>query len=317
MKKSKLFIIYILLFMVSFFISALVTINLTGSAPQKLLKTDYSGEIIKELSYENKVGHKYDLYIPDDADKKTPQNLILFIHGGSFNSGRKEDGDSWCKFYASRGYITATLDYTLQNQGEVADLYLMNEEVKNCVTAIKEYGQTHGYSFDGMAVCGVSAGGTLAMNYAYKCVSASAIPVKFVFQLAGPADFEPSDWDVLIRVNKWSDEKEFVKQMTGYDFTDEQMANKEYIFSINGISPAMLIDKNSVPTLCGYGLKDHLVPQSSREKLVKALAENSVPYDYLPFPNSNHGMYADIDVMQQFIDLSLEYCEKYFSESIK
>lgn len=39
--------------------------------------------------------------------------------------------------------------------------------------------------------------------------------------------------------------------------------------------------KNPVPTLCGYGLKDHLVP-----------------HDYLPFPNSNHGMYADHDVMQ-------------------
>ncbi len=314
MKKSKLIIMYAVLFIIVFLASALITINLTGSAPQKLLKTDFSGEIVANLPYESESGHKYDLYIPDTADASEPQHLILYIHGGSFNSGAKEDGDAWCRFYASQGYITATLDYTLQNKGCPADLYLMNQEVANCVTAVKEYCQTLGYTIEGMATCGVSAGGTLAMNYAYKCTETSAIPVRFVFQLAGPADFEPSDWEILIRVNKWADQKEFVKQMAGHSFTDAQIANGEHAQYIDDISPARLINENSVPTLCGYGLNDHLVPHSSREELVKSLAENGVPYDYLPFPNSNHGMYADLDVMQQFIDLSLDYCERYFPE---
>ncbi len=312
MKKTKLIILYAVLFAVVFLASALVTINLTGSAPQKLLKTEYRGEIIADLPYENKNGHKYDLYIPDTADTAEPQQLILYIHGGSFNSGAKEDGDAWCKYYASHGYITATLEYTLQNQGKDADLNLMNEEVANCVAAINDYCQALGYTMDGMATCGVSAGGTLAMNYAYKCAATSAIPVKFVFQLAGPADFEPSDWDVLIRVNKWADQKEFIKQMTGSTFTEEQIEKGEHRPDIDAISPARLVDENTVPTLCGYGLKDHLVPHSSREKLIEALADHGVPHDYLPFPNSNHGMYADLDVMQQFIEQSLECCEEYF-----
>ncbi len=313
MKKSKLIIIYLLLFVIVFLASALISVNLTGAAPQKLLRVDYSGETIKDLSYENENGHQYDLYIPNDADTQMPQNLILFIHGGSFNSGKKEDGDLWCKYYASHGYITATLDYTLQNRDRNADLYLMNDEIASCITAIKAYCETLGYTINAMATCGVSAGGTLAMNYAYKCADSSEIPVKFVFQLAGPSDFDPSDWDILIRVNKWSGRKEFVKQMTGQTFTDEQMANGEYELYIDNISPARLINKDTVPTLCGYGLTDHLVPPSSREELTKALAENSVPHNYLPFPNSNHGMYADLDIMQQFIDMSLEYCRLYFS----
>ncbi len=313
MKKWKLILIYVLLFVIVFLASALITMNLTGSAPQKLLKVDYHGGIIKDLPYKNENGHKCDLYIPDSVDTQAPQNLILFIHGGSFNSGAKEDGDAWCKFYASHGYITATLDYTLQNQGKDADLNLVNDEVASCVTAIKNYCEKLGFTFDGMATCGVSAGGTLAMNYAYQCAETSAIPVKFVFQLAGPADFEPSDWDILIRVNRWGDKKEFVKQMTGQFFTDAQMANGEHEPYIDAISPARLVNEDSVPTLCGYGLKDHLVPPASREALTKALAENGVPHDYLPFPNSNHGMYADLDVMQKFLDMSLEYCEKYFS----
>lgn len=70
----------------------------------------------------------------------------------------------------------------------------MNEEILSCVAAIKEQASQLGIDLTQMATCGVSAGGTLAMNYAYKNADISAIPVKFVFQLAGHASFEPSDW---------------------------------------------------------------------------------------------------------------------------
>lgn len=67
-------------------------------------------------------GHKYDLYVPSNIDKGKAQQLILYIHGGSFNSGTKEDGEVWCKYYASKGYITASLDYSLQTVQEDASL---------------------------------------------------------------------------------------------------------------------------------------------------------------------------------------------------
>ena len=44
-----------------------------------------------------------------------------------------------------------------------------------------------GYRVTGMAASGVSAGGTLAMNLAYG--GNSAIPVRFVFELAAPTYF--------------------------------------------------------------------------------------------------------------------------------
>ena len=75
------------------------------------------GAVCGKLPYKNDNGHKYDLYIPAGLQSEEDQYLILFIHGGSFNSGAKEDGDAWCKFYATKGYITATADYTLQTHG--------------------------------------------------------------------------------------------------------------------------------------------------------------------------------------------------------
>ncbi len=303
--------------MIVFVMSAIVSINITGSAPQRLLSVEsknFIGTIYKDLNYKNQNDNKYDLYVPEGLDKRKNQKLILYIHGGSFNSGSKEDGDLWCKYYASKGYITATIDYTLQMQGLDADLNLMNEEVRNSVNAILEESKRLGYHIDEMAVSGVSAGGTLAMNYAFKQADTSAIPVRFVFQLAAPVDFEPKDWGLLMKVNGIKTDLGFVESMTGAKVTEVMMASGEYTSYIDTISPARLVNEKSVPTLVGYGLRDHCVPVDLKYLLFDALEKYKVPYDYIEFPNSNHGMYSDRDKLEEFLSLSLNYCEKYFSK---
>ena len=309
MKKKTKIIIFILIFIITFLLSAIIRINLLGSAPMKLIKVNWNediGTIYKDLNYENTNNNKYDLYIPNNLNKEDNQYLIVFIHGGSFNSGKKEDGDVWCKFYASKGYITATIDYTLQNHGKDASINLMNKEIENSIKAIKEHLNDLGYKVKGMATSGVSAGGTLAMNLAYN--GNSVIPVKFVFQLAGPTYLEPSEWGLLKKVDKLDNDEEFYEMMTGIPF-DKNLSQQE----IDKISPSKLINENTPPTLIGYGLKDHCVPLGQKFYLIDALKENKIKYDYIEFPKSNHGMYNDLDKMQEFIDKSLEYCDKYFN----
>ena len=306
MKKKTKAAIFIIAFIVTFIVSAFIRIALLGHAPEKLLKViwnDSVGTVYKNQDYENSNGHQYDLYVPAGLDKEQNQNLILFIHGGSFNSGTKEDGDAWCKFYAEKGYITATVDYTLQAHGQEASIYLMNHEIESAVRAIKEQAETLGYHVTGMAPCGVSAGGTLAMNLAYN--GNSEIPVKFVFQMAAPTYFEPGEWSLLMRVDNLETEDEFCEMMTGKTMTD-------YSREIQNISPACIVSDNSVPSLIGYGLIDHCVPLSQKYYLMEAYDEYHVPYDYIEFPKSNHGMYNDLDKFQIFLDKSLEYADRYF-----
>ena len=306
MKKRTKIVLYIAVFVIVFVGSALVRIVLLGSAPERLIHVKWNdsvGTVYANQKYENANGHKYDLYIPSGLDEKQSQYLILFIHGGSFNSGAKEDGDAWCKYYATKGYITATVDYTLQAHGQEASIYLMNSEIESAVKAIKEQAEALGYRIAGMAPCGVSAGGTLAMNLAYN--GNSEIPVKFVFQLAAPTYFDPSEWSLLMRVDKLKTEDEFCAMMTGKTMTD-------YSREIQKISPACIVSADSVPSLIGYGLIDHCVPLSQKYYLIKAYDKYRVPYDYIEFPKSNHGMYNDPDKLRLFLDKSLEYADRYF-----
>lgn len=306
MKKRTKVVLYIAVFLIVFVGSALVRIALLGGAPERLIRVKWNdsvGTVYANQEYENTNGHKYDLYIPSGLDESQSQYLILFIHGGSFNSGAKEDGDAWCKYYATKGYITATVDYTLQAHGQEASIYLMNSEIESAVKAIKEQAEALGYRIAGMAPCGVSAGGTLAMNLAYN--GNSEIPVKFVFQLAAPTYFEPSEWSLLMRVDKLKTEDEFCAMMTGKTMTD-------YSREIQKISPACIVSADSVPSLIGYGLIDHCVPLSQKYYLINAYDKYQVPYDYIEFPKSNHGMYNDLDKLQLFLDKSMQYADRYF-----
>ncbi len=108
----------------------------------------------------------------------------------------------------------------------------MNQEIEAAVRAVKQKAEDLGYRITGMAPCGVSAGGTLAMNLAYN--GNSVIPVKFVFQLAAPTYFDPAEWSLLMRVDKLKTENEFCEMMTGKKLED-------YSQEIRSISPACLV----------------------------------------------------------------------------
>lgn len=147
--KNRKIGMLIFLFVVSFIVGMLINIQRLGSLPMKLIQVEWNdtvGCVYENLDYENPSDHKYDLYVPKNLDTPESKCLILYIHGGSFNSGSKEDGDAWCKYYTSKGYVTATVDYTLQSKKEKseeellnASLELMNEEILICITKISTF----------------------------------------------------------------------------------------------------------------------------------------------------------------------------------
>ena len=143
------------------------------------------------------------------------------------------------------------------------------------------------------------------MNLAYN--GNSAIPVKFVFQMAAPTYFEPSEWSLLMKVDKLASATDFCKMMTGKELDD-------YTLDIQKISPAGIVNDDSVPSLIAYGRIDHCVPVNQKYYLMGAYILHDVPYDYIEFPKSNHGMYNDLDKLQEFLDKSLEYADRYFRE---
>lgn len=306
---------YVVLFAAVFVLSFHASIVRTVSVALKPLKvkwTHRSGIICRDLPYKNDYGNAYDLYIPAGLDPNRDQVLILYIHGGGFTGGTKDGGKLWCKFLADKGYITAAVDYTVHNKKHSSDLHRMNQEISDCVEAICKRCQELGYRVTGMATTGESAGGCLAMLYAYSQPTDAPIPIKFVFQQTGPAHFDPADWGNSDAEAAAS----FLSMMTGKRITSEMVVNGEAEQEMIAISPACLVNSGTVPTLCAYGPKDKIVPPVLKFKLFEAFEQYGVPYDYIEFPNSNHGMYSDPDKQREYITKVLEYCKTYLKNQV-
>lgn len=312
MKKALHFILYAVLFIGVFAGSAYIAMIYHASTQQRIMKVDWNdsvGTVYSDLRYGDGEYHTYSLYMPANLDKNQPQSLILDIHGGGFTAGDKTDDDAVCRYYASKGLIVAAMNYTYLGV-DGASLNSMMEEALQCVDAVREQCASMGYHVTEMATTGSSAGGCLAMLYAYRNAKESSIPVKFVFQQTGPATFDKEFWGDT--TDNYEMQALSASLYTGKTIVPESVGTGEYQQYVDEISPAALISDTTVPTLCAYGPKDKIIPTQLKYLLFNNLAEHHIPYDYIEFPHSNHGMYDDPDKTQEYLAKSLEYCERYF-----
>ena len=281
-------------------------------APLKVDFSDEMGTKYSDITFGKWSDTSYDLYIPVNLKDEKECSLILFVHGGSFSAGDKADEDAWCKFFASKGYITATVNYSLMGEGRESNINLMNEQIFACVKAIKEGCISRGYDIKQMAISGQSAGGCLAMLYAYSHGEDSPIPVKFVFQQTGPASFHVEHWGGEVTSESYSEVASAVLGWSGKVISEEMVADGSYRKIIDEISPLCLVDENTVPTLCAYSTEDAVVPPSIKFILFEQFERYGVTYEFVHYENSNHGLMNDPDKQEYFVNRSLEYCDMYF-----
>lgn len=315
MKKLgiALLILFILFIAIVFFMTGCTAILVNNYyAPLAVDFNDKVGTKYSDINFGKWSDISYDLYIPAELNKEKECSLILFIHGGSFNAGDKADEDAWCKFFTSKGYITATLNYSLMGDGKSSNINLMNEQIFACVKAIKNDCLDRGYDIKQMATAGQSAGGCLAMLYAYSHREDSPIPVKFVFQQTGPASFHVEHWGGEVTEESYSEVVSAVLGWTGKEITEEMVADGSYRKYIDEISPLCLVDENTVPTLCAYSKEDSIVPPSIKFILFEQFEKYGVTYEFVHYVKSNHGLMRDPDKQKYFVNRSVEYCDIYF-----
>ncbi len=267
------------------------------------------GRVLTGLSYGTAKSNKYDLYLPKSLDPKADAPLLLLIHGGSWTEGKRGDVAYACKYYAKNGCITATMDYSLISE-KTPDVTIktMLDEITACIAAIRKQLEKEGCHAPKLAVGGFSAGGHLALLYAYSRASESAIPVAFVFDKVGPVSFHKEFWGDRIAA-----------MLIGYgahiEVDPKKLDTPEMKAAADSLSPLHFIGPKSPPTVFAYGGKDDLVKPIHRDELAKSLEEHHVPHVRVDFPNSNHMLWDDPDSTAAFRKAVLQYCETYMKPS--
>ena len=313
-KKGKRMFIFIciLAFIISFAGSALFKITYQPKWAKKYSVdwNDSIGTIYKDISYVDKESNKFDLYVPKDNSKEN-YGLVVYLHAGGFTTGDKSDDKQILQWLCSKGYVTAGINYTLRTDENNTSVYSQSLEIKDAMPIVVEEAKKLGYNLNEMAISGGSAGGTLAMLYAYRDAEESPIPVKMMFEMVGPPSFFAEDWDTYGLDKNNEAAAGLFGVMLGSEIDKEIIGTDELQEVMKPISAYAWINENSVPSVIAYGTYDKVAPFKAVRHLVNALEENNVDYKYFEAPHSGHGLQNDDKVYEEFMATVVEYLDKY------
>lgn len=317
-KKGRGMFVFICIaaFIVSFGIGAVSKVAIKPSWAKKysVQMTDEIGMVYKDISYGGGEANKFDLYVPADGGKEN-YGLVVYLHAGGFTSGDKSGDAEMLSWLCSKGYVAAGINYTLRTNDNDKSVYSQSMEIKEAMPIVVEEAERLGYHIDKMAISGGSAGGTLAMLYAYRDAVDSPVPVKMMFELVGPSSFYRSDWGVYGLDQDTDQSREAAADlfgiMLGKEINVDIIDTPQYDEIIKPISAFMWIDENSVPSVIAYGTHDRVCPFMTSAHLVNALKENGVDYQYFEMPHSGHGLQNDDKMYGQYMNTVEEYLDKY------
>lgn len=180
---------------------------------------------------------KMDVYFPEnDTEKKRP--LLLYVHGGGF-SGGKRDSERYNKFaemMTYKGYVNATIDYTLTMKGKS---FGCDQPASNKINTFLQAG----YDL------------SRATQYFIQNASRFGIDTNKIVILGSSAGAE-----TVIHAAYWNAVKEDGEEK----FLSEEFKYAGVISMAGAISTLDIITKeNAIPTQLFHGTCDNLVPYAT------------------------------------------------------
>lgn len=265
-------------------------------------------KVYRDVRYCDAENGVMDIYIPRKAYDREYNGCVLFIHGGSWTGGDKKEEFLRCRNVANKGYIAATMNYTLQGEHN-ADSYhvgIVLDEITMALQKLQAFALEKGIVINKAATSGYSAGAHLSMLYSYSRQDSSPIEIVFTANMAGPAEISFDVWgkDTAIAIGE---------RLTGKNITDEMIASGEAEELLRNISPTSYVTDKTPPSIFIYGGKDTTVNKANGEALKAKFEGAGVDCTYIFASKSNHLLFRNIGKRLSYNKTIVKYCEKYFN----
>jgi len=221
---------------------------------------------------------KMEICYPKPAPPE-PWPVLIYIHGGGWNHGSKNQHANKIIGYAKRGYVGVAIEYRLTPEGAVFPAQI--EDCKLAVRYLRAHAQKYHLDPDRIGVWGSSAGAHLASllgtlppgkfegtggweNYSSR--------VQAVVDWFGPADFTSEfadQWRSLIALlgKKPSEDPEWAK----------------------AAMPGTYASDDDPPFLIMHGTNDTVVPFADSQSFYQCLIDAGVDATFIPVEGAGHG----------------------------
>jgi len=208
---------------------------------------------------------------------KTKEGLpaIIFVHGGGWSNGKRQDGSRYIELFAEGGYFAATIDYRLSRE---AGFPAAVHDCKAAIRFLRTNANSLGVDPNRIGIIGVSAGGHLAT-------------------LAG-CSADNTYLNGAINGRDESTEVVCIGSISGAVRPQNSTGNGKKMYEAWALHdssvelaltlPEHYLDKNDPPIYLLCGEKDMVCPVKEAESFVQILKSKAVPFEMSVVPNQGH-----------------------------
>lgn len=250
-------------------------------------------EIVRDIVYKDIGGFQAKVDVYTRYDRK-PGPTMVYIHGGGWTGGSKEQYSLWFLPYLQLGMRVVSVQYRL------AKVAPAPAAVKDCRCALYWVFQNAGkYGFDPgrIALTGGSAGGHLVLMTGLlkpsdglddECSGAVPGRIAAIVNYYGPTDL----------VNGLKQNNPSVLDWLRGTRDPQELAMR--------LSPLHYVRADSPPILTIHGDADEIVPYQDALKLRDALSKAGVPNELITIPGGKHGRFRWTDADTIRVQRSIE-----------
>lgn len=274
-----------------------------------------------------------DLYLPEGG--ATPMPLLIFIHGGGWFEGSKDD----CPAEAlnQNGYAVACVDYRLAvvEGGCRPELAFPAQihDVKAAVRWLRQNAATYGLDPERFAAMGTSSGSHLAVLLGVSAgvgdLQGSANPgvseaVQVVVDWYGPVDVtqpppelvftdDPCQVDFAALNAKYGGEAVpfFYWTFAWSAFLGGSLADPAVLEQAHRATPLTYVDASDPPFLVIHGEHDDMFPIEQSELLVEALTQAGADVTFVRTPGGHSYKQPDGEIDPLFLESTLQFLNRY------
>ena len=271
---------------------------------------------VSDVKYGTAASEVMDIYLPKNVSGNA--SAVLYLHDGNFKDGNRSGMEKDCQIVANKGYVAATMDYSLITKPTLfkpntTNLKTVLDEIGNAIQALKTTAAEKGVHLTSLALAGTGAGGYYAMMYTADRAPYASITIRFVATKAAPADFSYDIWKDSYSV---SDFASLVNALANLSLPDAAYENNTAaaVSACESVSVTKALAKcyDKIPFLTAYAVKDTQVPYGNSASLDKALTDHGIAHNNVTYANSDHSLKSNISADAEYNELLLSYCSKYF-----
>ncbi len=254
------------------------------------------GTVYRDVLYQRRLfnSQALDIYMPDEGMEKPERGYpaIVFVHGGSWMHGDKEDIRVVGRFLEkmrAEGWAVISINYVTS---PLRMLEGPSDNVSRAFNWIHEHADEYGIDPWNMGVYSVSAGSHLTMEAMNRSGDPGSL-WRFWLEEIGPVD--------LLAM---ADGEAYDASSTLSRFPRRYLRKHSPILYVNGPFP---------PTTIVHGDADHTVDIAQSERLMKVLREHGTTVTMKVVPGGNHGFFnMDQSVWENLEDMSITFMKRYF-----